>query len=106
MKNVLDFFSQTRHQFVKYLRFYERWSLDIARDLPTQYVYFKMLMTISSLCLPNFNSFAEDLANINYFPQVSPSRLFTVPYCFRKIIAIERCALRAAILHECQNYLL
>ena len=32
-------------------------------------------------------------------------RLFTVLYFFRKIIEIERFALRAAILHECQNYL-
>ena len=63
---------------------------------------------MSSLCLPNFNSFAEDLAklNINYFPQVNPSRLFTAPYFFRHTVANERIALLAAILHECQNYLL
>ena len=32
-------------------------------------------------------------------------RLFTVLYFFRKIIEIESFALRAAILHEWQNYL-
>ena len=32
------------------------------------------------------------------------NRLFTVLYFFRKIVEIERFALRAAILHECQNY--
>ena len=34
------------------------------------------------------------------------SRLFTVLlFFFRKIIEIERFALQATILHECQNYL-
>ena len=41
-------------------------------------------------------------------PQPGPNYgLLTVhsPLFFRKIIEIERFALRAAILHECQNYL-
>ena len=37
--------------------------------------------------------------------QLLPLRLFTVLYFFRKIVEIERYVLRAAILHECQNYL-
>ena len=32
-------------------------------------------------------------------------RLLTVRYFSAKIVEIERFALRAAILHECQNYL-
>ena len=40
-----------------------------------------------------------------YYLVPPPPRLFTVPYFPVKIAAIERFALRAAILHECHNYL-
>ena len=40
-----------------------------------------------------------------YYLVPPPPRLFTVPYFPVKIVAIERFALRAAILHECRNYL-
>ena len=40
-----------------------------------------------------------------YYLVPPPPRLFTVP-CFPvKIVAIERFALQAAILHECHNFL-
>ena len=38
-------------------------------------------------------------------PGLLGSRLFTTLYFFRKIVDIERFALRSAILHERQNYL-
>ena len=50
-----DFFPETRHQFVNYLRLLEKWSRDTSRDLLTQYPYFKMLITMSSLCVPNID---------------------------------------------------
>ena len=52
----LDFFSKTGHQLVNNLHFSPNWSRDVSRDLLTQYLYFKMLRTVSSLCVPNFNS--------------------------------------------------
>ena len=33
-----------------------KWSRDISRDLLTQCLYFIMLRTVSSLCVPNFDS--------------------------------------------------
>ena len=50
-----DFFPETRHQFVNFLRLLEKWSRDTSRDLVTQYPYFKMLRTMSSLCVPNID---------------------------------------------------
>ena len=44
---------------------------------------------------------------LKYEIQINWHRLFTVPSVLsRKIVQIERFALRAAILHECQNYYL
>ena len=47
---------KTRHQFVSFLRFLAKWSRDISRDLLTQYLYFKILRAISSLCAAKFDS--------------------------------------------------
>ena len=52
---LLDFFPLTGNQLVNNLQFLAKWSRDVSRDLLTQYLYFKMLRTISSLCVPNFN---------------------------------------------------
>ena len=41
---------------VNNVRFLAKWSRDILLDLLTQYLYFKMLRTMSSLCVPNFDS--------------------------------------------------
>ena len=38
------------------LQFLANWSRDISRDLLTQYLYFEMLRTMSSLLAPNFDS--------------------------------------------------
>ena len=51
-----DFFSQTGHQLANSLRFLAKWSRDLSRDLLTQFLYFKMLMTVSSLRVPNSHS--------------------------------------------------
>ena len=51
-----DFFSQTGHQLANSLRFLAKWSRDIARRSLTQCLYFKMLRTMSSLSVPNFDS--------------------------------------------------
>ena len=51
-----DVFSTTGHQLVNNLRFLAKWSRDISRDLLTQSLYFKMLRTMSSLRVPNFES--------------------------------------------------
>ena len=52
---LLDFSPLTGYQLVNNLQFLAKWSRDVSRDLLTQYLYFKMLRTISSLCVPNFN---------------------------------------------------
>ena len=41
---------------VNNLRLLAKWSSDISRDLLTQFLYFKMLRTMGSLCVPNFDS--------------------------------------------------
>ena len=53
-KNV--FFFLNRNRLVNNLRLLAKWSSDISRDLLTQCIYFKMLRTMSSLCVPNFDS--------------------------------------------------
>ena len=50
----LDFFFLTLHQFFNYVRVLAKWSHDISRDSLTQYLYFKMLRTMSSLRVANF----------------------------------------------------
>ena len=45
------------------LRFLEKWSYDISRDLLTQYLYFELLTTISSFVCP---------ISVNHFPLVNP----------------------------------
>ena len=47
---------KTGHQLVSNLRFLAKWSRDTSCDLLTQYLYFKMLRTMSSLCAANFDS--------------------------------------------------
>ena len=42
---------------------------------------------------------------LNYVQMTKPQTVRS-PLFFRKVIEIERFALRAAILHECQNYLI
>ena len=49
----MDFHSKRE---VNNVRFLAKWSRDILLDLLTQYLYFKMLRTMSSLCVPNFDS--------------------------------------------------
>ena len=41
---------------VNNVRFLAKWSRDILLDLLTQYLYFKMLRKMSSLCVQNFDS--------------------------------------------------
>ena len=53
---LLDFFSKIRHQFFNYLQFFSKRSSDVSSDLLTQYLYFEMLTTMSSLCVPNSDS--------------------------------------------------
>ena len=36
--------------------FEPKWSRDTSSDLLTQYLHFKMLSAMSSLCVPNFDS--------------------------------------------------
>ena len=36
--------------------FLAKWSNDISRDLLPQYLYYKKLRTMRSLCMPNFDS--------------------------------------------------
>ena len=57
-KNVIArfLFFLIGHQLVNNLQFLAKRSRDISRDLLTHYLYFKMLRTMSSLCVPNFNS--------------------------------------------------
>ena len=59
---------------VNNLRFLAKWSRDISRDLLTQYLYFKMLRTMSSLCVPNVDSAPSSMPNlwqIIHFPQAN-----------------------------------
>ena len=57
------------------LRFLEKWSYDISRDLLTPNFYFEMLTTISSfvcqILIPSSYS-APKLQPINHFPLVNP----------------------------------
>ena len=53
---LLDFFSYTCHHFANHLRFFEKWSRDISRDLETQNFYFILLRTMSTLFVQNFDS--------------------------------------------------
>ena len=53
---LLHFFSYTCHQFANHLKFFEKWSRDISRDLETQNFYFKLLRTMSALFVQNFDS--------------------------------------------------
>ena len=57
------------------------------------------------LVLSMFRSLYRGGEFVIYYLVPPPPRLFTVPYFPVKIVAIERFALRAAILHECHNYL-
>ena len=71
----VDFFFETGNPLVSNLRFLANWSRDISCDWFTQYLYFKMLRTISSLGVPNFDlasssTYAGVIAN--QFPQVNP----------------------------------
>ena len=59
---------------VNNLKFLAKWS----RDLLTQYSYFKMLRTVSSLCVPNFDSVPSSMPTLKpriHFPQVKKKTL-------------------------------
>ena len=48
---------------------------DISRNSLTQYLHFKILRTMSSLCVPNFNSALSSMPKLSaiiHFPQVNP----------------------------------
>ena len=45
---IIDFLFLNPPPVLSILRFLEKWSYDISRDLLTQYLYFEMLTTISS----------------------------------------------------------
>ena len=54
--------------------FLAKWSRDISRDLLTQCLYFKMFRTMSSLCVPNFDSAPLSMPKLEpifHFPQVN-----------------------------------
>ena len=61
---LLDFLSYAGHQLVNNLQFLAKWSRDISRDLLTQYSFFKMLRTISSLCVPSFDSVPSSMPKL------------------------------------------
>ena len=49
---------------VNNLRFLAKWSRDTSRDLSTQYLYLKMLRTMSSLCVSNFDLAPSSMPNL------------------------------------------
>ena len=60
---------------VNNLRFLAKWSRDTSRDLSTQYLYLKMLRTMSSLCVSNFDLAPSSMPNLQpiiHFPLVNP----------------------------------
>ena len=63
-KNVFSRFLFLNHQLVNNLRFLAKWSRDISGALLTQCLYFKMLRTMSSLYVPNFDSAPSSMPKI------------------------------------------
>ena len=86
-KNVISLFL-----FLNNLRFLAKWPSDISRDLLTLCLYFKMLRTMSSLCLPSFDSAPSSMLKLQSkidFPQVNPESQ-ALNYLSQKVT--EQCA--------------
>ena len=49
---------------VNNLQFLAKWSREISRDLLIQYLYFKMLRTMTSLHVPNFDSVPSSMPKL------------------------------------------
>ena len=85
-KNVISLFL-----FLNNLRFLAKWLSDISHDLLTLCLYFKMLRTMSSLCVPSFDS-APSMLKLQSkidFPQVNPQSQ-ALNYVSKKVT--EKCA--------------
>ena len=86
-KNVVSLFL-----FLNNLRFLAKWPSDISRDLLTLCLYFKMLRTMSSLCVPSFDSAPSSMLKLQSkidFPQVNPQSQ-ALNYLSQKVT--EQCA--------------
>ena len=86
-KNVISLFL-----FLNNLRFLAKWPSDISRDLLTLCLYFKMLRTMSSLCVPSFDSAPSSMLKLQSkidFLQVNPESQ-ALNYLSQKVT--EQCA--------------
>ena len=86
-KNVISLFL-----FLNNLRFLAKWPSDISRDLLTLCLYFKMIRTMSSLCVPSFDSAPSSMLKLQSkidFPQVNPESQ-ALNYLSQKVT--EQCA--------------
>ena len=86
-KNVISLFL-----FLNNLRFLAKWPSDISRDLLTQCLFFKMSRTMSSLCVPSFDSAPSSMLKLQSkvdFAVVNPQPQ-ALNYLSKKVT--EQCA--------------